>query len=350
MKRKIALILVLLMLLSHGVIASADAESILGSVEGQHYINDFFGLEAVFPDDWYILSGKETAEYLEYPTEYGSREGLARLLEDQGSACALLATSMDGSNTNMNLMMENMGDYASLSEDAYYAMAASSLAPILEAQGYQNVTVAKQSFRLAEREHAGARITGQIGNNSMTMYMVLIKADQYMASLTITAASAEEANKILSFFQAEEAAAKADALGMLGETIGRHYENRTLGISLDLNSEWYIMSDEETAQAVGMLAENVTDESLAKALEENGSAFDLYAVKLDGSGDNITVLLENLGVLYGITMTEDRYYEISASQLTEGIEAMGANNVSVEKQTISFAGKEHTSGLLHGYF
>lgn len=141
-----------------------------------------------------------------------------------------------------------------------------------------------------------------------------------------------------------------DASDILGVKENNVYANEFLGIMTEFSEDWYVLSNEETIEAMGYVADNLPNADLAEQLRSSGVVCDLYVLALDNSGANINIQLEDLGFLYGLAMSEDAYYNAAAPQLQEALTQMGVENVSVEKETIDFAGAEHTACLISGVY
>ena len=137
-----------------------------------------------------------------------------------------------------------------------------------------------------------------------------------------------------------------DAEDVLGEKQGNRYESELLGIAVDFPENWYILSPEETAQAMGAVADTINDETLADQLRQAGSTCDLYAIALDESGDNLNIQLEDLGYLYGVLLTPKEYAEIALPQLKPALEQVGFTNVQIETENYEFAGRDRVSLLV----
>ncbi len=146
------------------------------------------------------------------------------------------------------------------------------------------------------------------------------------------------------------AGAEPDAADILGVKKDNVYASEFLGIMAAFSDDWYVMSNEETVEAMGYVVDNMPTDKLADQLRNSGVVCDLYVVALDNSGDNINIQLENLGFLYGLAMSEDAYFIASAPQLEDAMKQMGVSNVKLEKEMIKFAGGTHTSCLISGEF
>ena len=151
---------------------------------------------------------------------------------------------------------------------------------------------------------------------------------------------------------AEESAAPdeelIDAEDMLGESSGNRYANEMLGIQATLPDDWMILSKEQTAQVMGSIAENFTNEDFADQLRQVGSLCDLYAVALDISGDNMYIMLLDLGVAYGIVLDEGRFLDLMVQSSRQELSAAGIEVLEAEKEPYEFAGREAMSLRLMG--
>ena len=140
--------------------------------------------------------------------------------------------------------------------------------------------------------------------------------------------------------------AAVDASEIVGVKENNVYANEFLGIMAAFSDDWYVLSDEETAQTMGYVADAIDNAELADQLRNSGTVCDLYAIKLDNSGDNINIQLEDLGFLYGLAMSEEAYFKQAEPQLKTGLEQMGLTNVKIESEKIEFAGEKHVTCLV----
>lgn len=134
--------------------------------------------------------------------------------------------------------------------------------------------------------------------------------------------------------------AEIDSSEVIGSVEGNTYTNEFLGLTCTLDDSWTILSVEELAELNGAVAELTTDEDLAELLSESGTVQDFYAMAQEGLYTlNITV--EDLGLLYGITMSEDDYIGQSGDALVSGLESIGMTDVVVTPTPVTVAGEEH---------
>ncbi|HIT33354.1 MAG TPA: hypothetical protein IAC31_01825 [Candidatus Faecousia intestinigallinarum] len=124
------------------------------------------------------------------------------------------------------------------------------------------------------------------------------------------------------------------------------YTNTCLGIQGVFDESWYIASDEERMELMGILAEEVNEEALAEQFRSAGNIIVFYAQDSNGSSVNMTI--EDLG-LRSAFITEEIYVAASLEQIPEVLESMGVSFVRVDQTTYSISGVEHAAVDVHGY-
>lgn len=128
-----------------------------------------------------------------------------------------------------------------------------------------------------------------------------------------------------------------------GTLSGFTWENTFLGIGCKLDESWTYASEEELAQMIGQTAE-MFDEEYAEQLKNADMFYDMMAVTENGLV-SINVIIQNIGLIYGTALSEDKYLELAKEQMEEQFGQTGAENVEVERITRTFAGAEH-EGIL----
>ena len=355
MKKALTILMTLTMLLSVAAFgtgtafaATVDTQSALGVKEDNAYMSELLGICADFDEDWYVLNEQEIAEVMGYTAEASGSELLMEALESTGVVCDLYAVRTDGSGDNINLQLEDLGKlYGSfLSEEAYLTIALPKLEEGLKQLGIEGLTLERQDYDFAGDTHLSVLVNGSSNGMSFQERIVLIKGEQYMASLSAFSTDSTRLDEMLAVF--EPVSGNLDAEELLGEKQGNRYESELLGIAVDFPDNWYILSAEETAQVMGVVADNIDDEALAGQLRDAGTACDLYAVAMDESGDNVNIQLENLGLLYGTILTPKQYANIALPQLKPALEQAGFQHVQIEMENYEFAGRDRVSLLVTG--
>lgn len=128
-----------------------------------------------------------------------------------------------------------------------------------------------------------------------------------------------------------------------GTVNGYTYENAFLGIGCELDENWTYSSQEELAQMIGQTAD-MFDEEYAEKLKDADMFYDMAAVAAEGLV-SINIVIQNVGLIYGTALSEDKYLEVAEEQMTEQLGNAGMENVQTERITANFAGAER--GGLH---
>lgn len=129
----------------------------------------------------------------------------------------------------------------------------------------------------------------------------------------------------------------------LGVTTGGKYESTFLGIGCSLDDSWSFASQEELAQMIGATAEMFDNEEYAEQMKNTDMFYDMAAAADDGLV-NINIIIQNMGLLYGMALSEEKYIEVSQEGLEEQLSSAGFTLEGVEAGTVTFAGQER-SGL-----
>ncbi len=138
----------------------------------------------------------------------------------------------------------------------------------------------------------------------------------------------------------EETPEEPEAEVSAGSLEGGVYTSTFLGIACELDSNWTYATEEELAEMNNLSSELVNDEELAELMENSPTIFDMYAYADDGM-TTMNIVLENLGVIYGITLDEDGYLDMGMETLEKALESMELEDMTIEKDTVEFAGAEH---------
>ena len=127
----------------------------------------------------------------------------------------------------------------------------------------------------------------------------------------------------------------------LGSTSDNKYENKFFGIGCKLNDDWTFLSNGEIRE-MNDITNDMGDDEMASTLETAEIIYDMSAVKSNSSG-NIVINIENLGIISSATMKEDEYAASSVEGIKSTFEDLMAENISVKKTTVTFAGGSHAA-------
>ena len=112
---------------------------------------------------------------------------------------------------------------------------------------------------------------------------------------------------------------------------------RDAGCTLD--ETWTFYTEAQIAEINGFLTEGTSDEDMRQLMEENQSVYDMYASSTDGLM-TMNVVFQNMGLLFGTTMSAQDYVELSAEQLPDAMGTYGFEDVTASVTTAEFAGAE----------
>ena len=126
-----------------------------------------------------------------------------------------------------------------------------------------------------------------------------------------------------------------------GTVNGGVYENDFIGIGISLDDSWDIYDEEQLAELIGLTAEQYDDEKYVEQIEKADLFYDLFASADEGLV-SVNVVIQNLGLLYGTVMDEDKIVDMSLEQMDEQLQSAGFSDISAEKITVDFAGAERT--------
>lgn len=122
------------------------------------------------------------------------------------------------------------------------------------------------------------------------------------------------------------------------------YTNTVLGIQGAFDQRWYIATQEERLALQGAALEMISDEDLAKLMQDAGCITVFYA-RINGTGDNVNIGIEKLGLWLG---DAEVYLEASMENLRIGLESMGLTDVTVESAPYTIDGVEYAGARVHG--
>lgn len=141
-----------------------------------------------------------------------------------------------------------------------------------------------------------------------------------------------------------------------GTVNGLKYENKVLGISCTFTDSWYIATEEDIAEIMGITADLLTDTAMEESIESGNAVCDLYAMDADYSTLNIQVtkfdsVFERmqLAVLSEEELVDGVLEEFETSGEDQIIySSLGIEGGKMEKSTVKIDGKDHFCIRLSG--
>ena len=139
----------------------------------------------------------------------------------------------------------------------------------------------------------------------------------------------------------QEEAAPAEEGPLTGALQNNVYTNEYFALGCALDENWRFNTREEIAQFNSETAEMIDVEDVKAALEAGSYYIDM-AAEADEGLVQINAVIENIGVIYGITMDESGYIDAALERdLNAKLAAMGMENVKIEKNEVELAGAAH---------
>lgn len=128
----------------------------------------------------------------------------------------------------------------------------------------------------------------------------------------------------------------------LGTVDGTTYTNEMFGFRCKLADDWTYATTDELLQLGNIVADSTNNEQLKETLENTESFYCMYAQKNDLT-QNINIVVENLGLMNNLLLSEEGYAEMGVSQLESMAESMGMEDLQMDRKEIDFAGDMHYS-------
>lgn len=155
-----------------------------------------------------------------------------------------------------------------------------------------------------------------------------------------------ENSKVKTSSVAESSAAEAEAAFDIGTSDAGKYENKFLGLGIKLDG-WTFATDAEMAEMNNTVADIIGDDYL-KAVEKNQVIYDMTAQSED-QFNSMNINFENLVVSGAILINEENYIEqsIKANDFNTMFANMGYENITIDKTTVTVAGKQHAGMTVH---
>ncbi len=178
-----------------------DADDVFGTVEGSTYTNEFFGFSMAIPEGWYIASREEFAQHMETTEEFLETdfEDARAILESQEIIPLLFAAVNDpftyqGTNPNINIMAQNISQYAAFIKDA------SSYLNIqvqgIKASGIDMTFEEVETVKISGKELARVKGIQTFAGIDVYQTMYVFLKDGFAVLFTLSSFTEEEARQL----------------------------------------------------------------------------------------------------------------------------------------------------------
>ena len=346
-----------------------EAEFETGVVIGGTYSNEFLGINLTLDDNWIFYNHEQIAEINGLVADQFSDEDLKDMLETNGSLMDLYASTFD-SNCNINMAIENVGLLTGsiLSEEAYMDLSLDTLLATYESAGFTNVSTNIITVDFCGSDHYAIEASS-INPYGYEIYQLAVayKAGRYMAVITVTGPDRDTAYSMLDYFYAGDPVytapeAPADSeftaepsvpsepvatdIFTAGTINGNNYKNAFFGYECQLDSNWYMYTPAELAE-YNMLDGDVYGTQQALELMALGDAPYLMSALTYDENCYLELIVEDLGVIYGATLTAEDYVDMTLSDVRDSFAAELDTSVC-EKAFVNLGGQQHPAIVISG--
>lgn len=173
-----------------------------GTVEGQSYVNSFFGIKADFGNEWVLASEDEIATMTAQTSETLNNEAAKKQIEEGEAVMDFYAQNPRGAQT-LNIYMEDLG-LANASADMIITGTMNAVKKELESQSFEDVTVEKGTTTFLGEEVPCINIFGRYTGLDFYEKQVFLIKGRNAASITAASFNEDHNDEILSLLQKTE--------------------------------------------------------------------------------------------------------------------------------------------------
>lgn len=116
------------------------------------------------------------------------------------------------------------------------------------------------------------------------------------------------------------------------------YNNSYFGISFRLPQNWIFADEAQLQEMNHAISDTHSAEEIRAALGEGQCWFDMYATSDDGY-QNVNITVQNIKAVYGAPADAETLADASLEPLKTALTGQGAQDLSIHKETMTFAGE-----------
>ena len=169
-----------------------------GVVDGQTYVNEFFGIRAEFSNEWVISTEEGLATMSQQTSEKLNNETAKQSIED-GSAILDFYGQSPRSSETVNVFMEDLG-IASVTADMLITGNKAAVKKELESQSFENVSVEKGTAEFLGEDVPCLEISAVYAGYDFYERQVYIINGRNVASITAASFNNDTTQAILDIF------------------------------------------------------------------------------------------------------------------------------------------------------
>ena len=135
----------------------------------------------------------------------------------------------------------------------------------------------------------------------------------------------------------EPAAPETEEELQIGSVSGGRYENAYFGFGCELGESWSIADEETLAGMIGLTAEAIGGDYAEEILKAD-MFYDLYAESAEEMA-SVNIVIQKIGT--AALFSEEQIIDASLDSAKAQMEAAGFSDITMEKNSLTFAGSEH---------
>lgn len=214
MKKIICMILALMLILAlipSAAFAEEDVEAadMLGTLEGNLYVNKALGIKAEIPETWQVFSAEEATKlmYAGFDVLEADPDWLTELLEENAAVFDLYTAAMDNSGDNINVQVQknplNLLQKAVMTEEKLVAASMEDVEKGLTESGLmEDLKIEQSSFEFAGKTHACLNVYATMYGVPIYERMVMLLKGDYIGVITGFSLDEEALAKSFDMFSA----------------------------------------------------------------------------------------------------------------------------------------------------
>ena len=206
MKKSIAIVLTLCLLLSLGACATkkvveVDPAVLHGNVSGNTYTNDFLKLQCTLPDGWSFYDEAQIAELNQMTQQVMEGSEIAEAIEKSGQYMDMFFSSADGRcNANLNFQLNDHKADLFSDEKLFEAME-STVTKQLSDAGMTVNSYNVETLNFCGEEKACIRLEQTVNGLDLTQYILYFRNEtNYYGALTLSCMGDTDVQTLLDCF------------------------------------------------------------------------------------------------------------------------------------------------------
>lgn len=182
----------------------ADGEFSIGTVEGNAYVNEYFGVKLNLLDGYSFVDDETLAQITGMTTDMLSDNKLATKAIEEGTAAIVAYAQNSTGLCNINVTAQSNATLANaiLDEEAVLNASVSQAQSALEAQGISNITTEIVEREVAGETHKVLKMNGEFNGVEFHNEMVNLQKGDYMLAFAATCFNEDSTDALIDAIEA----------------------------------------------------------------------------------------------------------------------------------------------------